>query len=160
MNQLLIDTIPIEIFHYNIIPLLNLVERGHVVRMHIKYEEFLVKNKGCWEECFKDKFRIEVIIKHGLIRTLSKYENELKFNKYCLSNAASNGHLEVVKWLLRNRNEGCRILAIKKAAENGNLHIVKLLHENIPGIYSKSAMVDATENGQLDIVKYLKSIGY
>ncbi|KAG6963134.1 hypothetical protein JG688_00008284, partial [Phytophthora aleatoria] len=44
--------------------------------------------------------------------------------------AASNGHLEVVKWLHANSNEGCTTFAMSAAAANGHLEVVKGLHAN------------------------------
>ncbi|KAF1790995.1 hypothetical protein GQ600_6035 [Phytophthora cactorum] len=37
--------------------------------------------------------------------------------------AASNGHLEVVKWLHANSNEGCTTFAMSAAAANGHLEV-------------------------------------
>ncbi|KAF1790257.1 Ankyrin repeat-containing domain [Phytophthora cactorum] len=44
--------------------------------------------------------------------------------------AASNGHLEVVKWLHANSNEGCTTFAMSADAANGHLEVVKGLHAN------------------------------
>jgi hypothetical protein len=44
--------------------------------------------------------------------------------------AASNGHLEVAKFLHENRTEGCTKHAMDKAAMYGHLEVVKFLHEN------------------------------
>jgi len=44
--------------------------------------------------------------------------------------AASNGHLDVVKWLHANRHEGCTQCAIKDAYRNGHFEIVQWLINN------------------------------
>jgi len=44
--------------------------------------------------------------------------------------AAANGYLSVVKWLHRNRREGCTVSAMNWAAERGHLSVVKWLHHN------------------------------
>jgi hypothetical protein len=44
--------------------------------------------------------------------------------------AASNGHLQVVKWLHEYRTEGCTAKAMDLAARNGYLEVIKWLHEN------------------------------
>ena len=44
--------------------------------------------------------------------------------------AASGGHLEVVKWLNDNSEEGCTRHAMDIAAFEGHLDVVKWLHEN------------------------------
>ena len=54
--------------------------------------------------------------------------------------AASNGHLEIVRWLSENRTEGCTRYAMSRAAENGHLEIVKWLHENRTEGCSEDAM--------------------
>ena len=42
------------------------------------------------------------------------------------------------------------------AAENGHLDVVKFLHENRDEGCSKDAMDDAAKNGHIDVVEYLK----
>ncbi len=44
--------------------------------------------------------------------------------------ASINGHLKVVKWLRRNRFEGCyKLYAMNKASKNGHLEVVKFLRK-------------------------------
>ena len=69
--------------------------------------------------------------------------------------AASNGHLEVVKWLHENRKEGCTYWAMDYAASNGHLEIVKWLHYNRTEGCSVNAMNYAATYGHLEIVKWL-----
>eukprot|EP00122_Pirum_gemmata_P019720 Pgem_evm1s18451 len=42
--------------------------------------------------------------------------------------AATNGYLDIVKFLHFNRKEGCTRLAFDGAARNGHLEIVRFLH--------------------------------
>jgi ankyrin repeat protein len=69
--------------------------------------------------------------------------------------AAGIGHLEVVKWLHENRQEGCTKTAMDAAAWNGHLEVIKWLHENRKEGCTKKAMDYAAENGQLEVVKWL-----
>lgn len=46
--------------------------------------------------------------------------------------AAQNNHLDIVKWLHENRNDGCSERAIPLAASNGHLNMVKWLDANRP----------------------------
>lgn len=47
-----------------------------------------------------------------------------------MNNAAKAGHLEVVKFLLKSRSEGCTKAALDNAAFAGHLETIKWLHEN------------------------------
>lgn len=47
-----------------------------------------------------------------------------------VDNAASGGHLELLKFLCRNRVEGGTVYAMVLAAWHGHLEVVKWLHEN------------------------------
>jgi ankyrin repeat protein len=44
--------------------------------------------------------------------------------------AAGNGHLNVVKWLHKNRKEGCTTTAMDLAMLNEHIDIVMWLNEN------------------------------
>lgn len=44
--------------------------------------------------------------------------------------AASNGDLEMVSWLYRNRKEGCTDRAMKMAKIKGHLEVIKFLESN------------------------------
>mmetsp|Transcript_17703 Transcript_17703/g.28787 ORF Transcript_17703/g.28787 Transcript_17703/m.28787 type:complete len:112 (+) Transcript_17703:153-488(+) len=46
-----------------------------------------------------------------------------------MDNAAKEGHLAVVKWLHKNRQE-CTTQAMNLSAWNGHLHVVEWLHAN------------------------------
>ncbi|KAJ8531899.1 hypothetical protein ON010_g14063 [Phytophthora cinnamomi] len=56
-----------------------------------------------------------------------------------MDEAASHGHLELVKWLHSNRPEGCTPDAMDRAAAHGHLEVIQWLHLNRTyGIYQKS----------------------
>jgi hypothetical protein len=60
------------------------------------------------------------------------------------------GHLEVVKWLHQNREEGCTGNAMWWAAKGGHLHVLQWLAENRrEGMRPNSNSIDwAASNGQ------------
>ncbi len=71
--------------------------------------------------------------------------------------AALNGHLEVVKWLHKNRTEGCTTFAMNYASFNGYLDVVKWLHENRSEGRITSAIDYAVRNGHPDVIKWLSA---
>jgi len=77
------------------------------------------------------------------------------YYKTYMDYAASNGHIEIVKWLHENRKEGCTTFAMDIAAQNGHLEMVKWLHENRKEGCSIFAMDSAADKGHLEIVKWL-----
>ena len=81
--------------------------------------------------------------------------------KDCTTNAmddASNyGHIEIVKFL-HSIGKDCTTKAMDWASKNGHLEIVKYLH-SIGKEYTEWAMDWASENGHLEVVKFLHSIG-
>ena len=91
-------------------------------------------------------------------------------NNYATREAASCGHLDVVKYLMEEVNEKYRIdpaaqdnHAIREAAWEGNLAVVKYLMEEVdnekyginPAAEDNEAIQNAAAHGQLDVVKYL-----
>ncbi|OQR95711.1 hypothetical protein THRCLA_07634, partial [Thraustotheca clavata] len=65
------------------------------------------------------------------------------------------GHLNIVKWLHRYRNEGCTEEAMDEAATFGHLDIVQYLHHHEIGACSVKALNGAATNGHLHIVQWL-----
>jgi len=72
-----------------------------------------------------------------------------------MNEAAANGHLETVKWLHANRKEGCTIHAMDKAASGGHLNVAMWLYENRDEGCSVWAANEAAKNGHLDVIKWL-----
>lgn len=68
--------------------------------------------------------------------------------------AASNGHLEVVKYLHENK-QSCSKKAIDEAASSGHLDVIKFLHENRTEGCTTQAIVNAIEHQQEETAKFL-----
>ena len=77
-------------------------------------------------------------------------------NEY-FDEAASNGHLDVVKFL-HSIGKDCTTNAMDDASNYGHIEIVKFLH-SIGKDCTTKAMDWASENGHLEVVKFLHSIG-
>ncbi|ETK87251.1 hypothetical protein F441_08441 [Phytophthora nicotianae CJ01A1] len=94
-----------------------------------------------------------------LVQRLSRrYPN--KFQRCCreaMDSAAEFGHLTVVKWLHKHREEGCTTDAMDMAASNGHLEIVQWLHENRNEGCTSNAMDFAAQHGHLKVVQWLHS---
>lgn len=73
--------------------------------------------------------------------------------------AASNGNLELVKFLLAD-NSLEQNSAISMAANRGHLDVIKYLHANANKHSHTNAIMYAAKNGYLDIVKWLWRNGY
>ena len=87
-------------------------------------------------------------------------------NEYCIKKlydpkkhtwkwACKNGHLDVVKFLHKNRTKGCTTYAMNLASKYGHLEVVKFLHENRTEGCTTDAMIWASCNGHLEVVKWL-----
>ncbi len=122
--------------------------------------------------------RFECCSKHTMdqIATIDYLENEKidpdigKWFRFedCTQNAmdgaASNGHLEIVRWLHCHRSEGCTYEAMNGAAANGHLKIVKWLYQNklfkisMTGVAQENIDIArniSMRNGHLDIADWL-----
>ena len=103
---------------------------------------------------------MEKIATEGYLDILEWFFDEMKARwtlKYS-DIAAKNGHLEMVKYLLKKKKNFSN-KAIDYAAENGHLEVVKLLHSK-----RKKGTVDAidhsSKNGHLEVVKFLFGKGH
>ena len=79
------------------------------------------------------------------------------YGKYITYGAASNGHLDVLKWA---RENGCKwnSLTCAYAAENGHLNVLKWAREN--GCeWDSSTCKCAAQNGNLDVLKWARENG-
>lgn len=72
-----------------------------------------------------------------------------------MNGAATNGHLHIVQYFHENSISGCDANAMNGAATNGHLDVVKYLHENELGGCSKAAVDGAVKNGHVEVVKFL-----
>jgi len=93
-------------------------------------------------------------------------QGNLEMVKYCVANecpidedacayAASNGHLECLKYLREEAKAPWDFLPANWAAKNGHLHILEYLVERKYDQYNESACKLAAMNGHLDCLKYL-----
>jgi hypothetical protein len=69
--------------------------------------------------------------------------------------AASNGHLEAVKWLHSGAGLPLTAGAVRRAAENGHLGVVQWLHDAGCARGDAWTIDSASKNGHLDVVKWL-----
>jgi len=101
-----------------------------------------------------------------------KILTELKFEENCdnskddnfanitaaLNSSASEGHLEVVRYLVKLFADIADInkkSALEYSAENGHVEVVKFLVENGADVNKSSALKCSVENGHSEIVKFL-----
>jgi hypothetical protein len=93
-------------------------------------------------------------------------QGNLEMVKYCIANecpidesacafAASNGHLEVLKYLREEGKAPWDSRTAAWAAENGHLHILEYLVERKFDKYNEWACTLAAKYGYLDCLKYL-----
>ncbi|CAL6283389.1 unnamed protein product [Bathycoccus prasinos] len=105
----------------------------------------------------------------GTIHAAARQGN-LEMVKYCVANecpinrninrnacafAASNGHLEVLKYLREEAKAPWGSWTADRAASNGHLHILEYLVERKFDEYEEDACENAAKNGHLDCLKYL-----
>ncbi|EGG23583.1 hypothetical protein DFA_05716 [Cavenderia fasciculata] len=76
-------------------------------------------------------------------------------SKNAMDNAATNGHLEIVKFLHEHRQEGCNKVAMDHASRKGHLNVVRYLHEHRSEGATSSAMDWAACNKHIEVVKFL-----
>ncbi|KAJ3109043.1 hypothetical protein HDU97_009161 [Phlyctochytrium planicorne] len=78
--------------------------------------------------------------------------------------APGNGHLDVVKFLHENRDEGCTQSAIRLAAQNGHFDVIKFLPSSFFGengyeAYTPAIFDETAWRGQIEIVRFLHDKG-
>lgn len=71
------------------------------------------------------------------------------------NNAARDGNLDIVEWLIANRAQGFSSAAMDRAAAGGHLKIVQRLHEHRTEGCTLAAMDLAAGIGHLDVVQWL-----
>jgi ankyrin repeat protein len=71
------------------------------------------------------------------------------------TNAARNGHIQIVKYILE-RTPNCRHEhVIVGAASEGSVETVQFLHENYHRYCTTAALYEAARHGHLDVLRYL-----
>ncbi|CAM9807490.1 unnamed protein product, partial [Ectocarpus sp. 13 AM-2016] len=81
--------------------------------------------------------------------------DDLKFSHRAADWAAAQGHLEVVRWLLENRDEGCTESAVDGACWNGHEATVRWLVCGRKQAGSERALDYAASTGRIELVKWL-----
>ncbi|KAJ3333214.1 hypothetical protein HDU76_010535 [Blyttiomyces sp. JEL0837] len=116
---------------------------------------------------FKAKFKGTASLATHLAMDISASNGHLQVLKFlhyngfedCTSDAmdlaASNGHLQVLQFLHMHTSKGCTTRAMDIAAERGFLNVVKWLHENRQEGCTQQAVEKAASQNFLGIVKYL-----
>jgi len=79
-------------------------------------------------------------------------------DEYACAWAASNGHLECLKYLREEVKAPWDEETSARAASNGHLHILEYLVEREFDKYSAGSCKWATANGHLDCLKYLHEV--
>ena len=82
--------------------------------------------------------------------------NECPIEEWACSNAASEGRLEILKYLHEEAKALLGYWSANLAASNGHLHILEYLVERKLDKYDAWACMLAAENGHLDCLKYLR----
>ncbi|GAM20435.1 hypothetical protein SAMD00019534_036100 [Acytostelium subglobosum LB1] len=91
-----------------------------------------------------------------VIKYLLENKSDTYICEYAMDNAARNGHLDTVRYLHEQRTEGCSGQAIVGAAENGHLDVIRFILENRTEVMDhKTAFESAAVEGHLSVVEYL-----
>jgi len=108
------------------------------------------------KKCEWDKLTISAAAYKGYLEMV-KYcvANECPINEWACTEAARNGHLEVLKYLHEEVKAPWDWATAYLAAKNGHLHILEYLVERKFDKYNEWACELAAENGHLDCLKYL-----
>lgn len=93
--------------------------------------------------------------------------NGEKYHRSIAIKAATNGHLDVLRWLLPDMSEDCMMYAGRAAASSGHLELIKWLQaipngQNAPRLdwFAGHEMQNAAKNGHLETVKWLYENGF
>jgi hypothetical protein len=108
------------------------------------------------KECKWDSWTIDAAARQGNLEML-KYcvANECHINELACVCAASEGHLDCLKYLHEEAKAPWDWRTAAWAADNGHLQILEYLVERKYDRYDKRACQWAAENGDLDCLQYL-----
>jgi len=108
------------------------------------------------KECEWDERTISSAVEQGNLEMV-KYcvANKCPINVWACANAASGGHLEILKYLREEAKALWDSGTASRAALNGHLHILEYLVERKFDQYMEWTCTFAAENGHLDCLKYL-----
>ena len=137
-------------------------------------EEELDERWFCWRVAETNKLELLKWIREekkcewsDLTINVAASQGNLEMVKYCVANecpidedacafAASNSHLECLKYLREEVKAPWDFLTSAWAAQNGHLHILEYLVERKYDQFNVHACWFAAENGHLDCLKYLR----
>ena len=108
------------------------------------------------KKCEWDEGTINAAARQGNLKMV-KYcvANECPIGAFACTNAAENGHLEVLKYLREEAEAAWDLRTATWAAENGHLHILEYLFERKYDKFNMHTCWFAANNGHLDCLKYL-----
>ena len=108
------------------------------------------------KKCKWDRWTIHTAAEQGNLEMV-KYcvANECPINAEACACAASNGHLEVLKYLREEVKAPWNLGTAIRAARNGHLHVLEYLVERKFDKYDEWACEYAAKYGHFDCLKYL-----
>lgn len=96
----------------------------------------------------------------GHLHMFEKYGSSLGYSYVAMENAASYGHLEILKWIHEHekiQNWSCR--TIDFAIENQHFEIAKWIFQTHKTACTQESIYLLAENGALEMLKWIKSEG-
>lgn len=99
---------------------------------------------------------VDLAMSSHLAVTIYMHQQGYQCTTVAMDWAAQTGHLDIVKWLHENREEGCTSKAMDYAAEYGHLDVVQFLHEHRSEGCTTYAMDKAAQNGHLEVLEFLR----
>lgn len=80
----------------------------------------------------------------------------LKWDSTATKNAARNGHLELLTWLLDSNCPHDVFTLVRTAACHGHLHVLRYLNDRYDIMWTKTITQDAARCGQLAVLQWLR----
>jgi hypothetical protein len=128
------------------------------VNNHMNILSYLVSNDG--EGCSRASMDSAASNGHlDMVKWLHENCPGVGCDSGAMDSAATNGHLKVVLWLNANRTEGCTTTVMDGSAQRGHLDVVKWLHVHQSEGSTAAAMIGAIGIGRLDIIAFLHENG-
>ncbi|KAH9126217.1 hypothetical protein LEN26_001095 [Aphanomyces euteiches] len=138
----------------------SMSDRRFVLHVAI-YEGDLFVVKRCYQ-CLQDTIAspqaLNCAARYGhlhIVEYIHRHRNQDGCTTAAMDDAATHGHLPIVQFLTFHRTEGCTTRAMDGAAKNGYLDIVQFLHTHRNEGCTHVAMNAAAEHGHLEIVDFL-----
>ena len=140
----------------------NYAFRVAVSRGHFDVVQYLVENhveRKCTGRKRVGRVDERNLLSYG-VKAISEY-GHLKLLEEAVIVASSNGHLEIVKYLVNLGVDFQAVdnQAVRLASKNGHLEVIKYLVEKGAEIHGDEAIQWASTNGHFEIVKYFVERG-